>query len=74
MKSIFVGMIFYGTLIGQIGAAVLLVGILILVVYGYRHMDTQDDEPCDSPDSAAQVPSTPEELDKEDCKSGESKF
>jgi hypothetical protein len=47
MKSFFVSMIFYGTLVGQIGGALLVVGILILVVYGCRHMDKQDDEPVD---------------------------
>jgi len=47
---------------GQIGGAVLLVGILMLVVYGCRHMDEQDDVPCDSPNSLPEGPSTHEEL------------
>lgn len=74
MKSFFVSTIFYGTLVGQIGAALLLVVILILVVYVCRHMDKQDDEPCESPSSPTEGPSTHEELDKEGHKSGASKF
>lgn len=62
MKSIFVGIIFYGTLAGQIGSALLLVALLILVIYVCRHMDKQDDEPCDSPGSPSEGPGTHEEL------------
>jgi hypothetical protein len=74
MKSLFVSMIFYGTLVGQIGGAVLLVGILMLVVYGCGQMDERDEEFNADPASAIKPPSTLTKLDSEDCESSASKF
>lgn len=73
MASIFIGVIFYGSVTSNLVGALLVIVLLIFVIYGSRHMDKHV-EPCESPDSTTEELSTPKELKKEDCESSASKF